>query len=129
MGAAKRKIGEGREHDQGHFRMIMTRSMMEVERAAKRAGNTIQLVLFNLRTNQFFMFICSRDKKYSKKSPKRDYRDRSREKYSNGGRKGDRYDRDKDYYHYSSKSKYNDDKYSKHSSSRNGDRHAHRSRR
>lgn len=69
-----------------------------------------------------------RDKKYSKKTPKRDYREKSREKYSNG-RRGHHYsDRDKDYY----KSSYDKDKYSsssKYSSSRNGDRHHHKSSR
>lgn len=68
-----------------------------------------------------------RDKKYSKKSPKRDYREKSRERYSNG-RRNHYSDRDKDYNYYKS---YDKEKYgsSKHSSSRNGDRHHHKSSR
>lgn len=71
------------------------------------------------------------DKKYSKKSPKRDYRDKSRERYSNGGRRRDyATDRDKERYsdkeYYSSSyASYDKDKY-KHSS-RNGNRHHHKS--
>ena len=71
-------------------------------------------------------FSFNSDKKY-KKSPKRDYREKSRERYSNGRRRD--YDRD-------GKERYTDDrysggyyekeKYSKHS--RNGSRH-HKSRR
>lgn len=70
------------------------------------------------------IFHC-RDKKYSKKSPKRDYREKSRERYSNG-RRNHYSDRDKDYNYYKS---YDKEKYSssKHSSSRNGDRHHHKS--
>lgn len=70
------------------------------------------------------------DKKY-KKSPKRDYREKSRERerYSNGRRRDyeregkDRYS-DKEYY---SGGYYEKDKYSKHS--RNGSRGHHKSRR
>ena len=76
--------------------------------------------------NIVIIFHC-RDKKYSKKSPKRDYREKSRERYSNG-RRNHYSDRDKDYNYYKS---YDKEKYgsSKHSSSRNGDRHHHKSSR
>lgn len=36
----RRRIDLGREHDRGHCRMIMIRSMM-AEKAAKRAGNNL----------------------------------------------------------------------------------------
>lgn len=75
------------------------------------------------------------DKKYSKKSPKRDYREKSRERFSNGGRRRDyvserdkeRYS-DKEYYN-SSYASYDKDKYSSKHSSRNGNRHHHKSSR
>jgi hypothetical protein len=80
-------------------------------------------------------FVIHSDKKYNKKSPKRDYREKSRERYSNGSRRRDYVsDRDKERYpdkeYYNSYNSYDKDKYSsKHSSSRNGNRHHHKSRR
>lgn len=80
------------------------------------------------------MALCSivtfRDKKYLK-SPKRDYRERSRERYSNGGSRRRDYgnERDKEYYNSSYGSSYDKDKYSVKQSSRNGSRRHHKSRR
>lgn len=114
-----------RKRRSGHAREVARQNQITIGRTEK-GENHDNIGELSLTTHKIFLLPPFSSKKYNKKSPKRDYRDKSRERYSNGSRRRD-YDRDgKDRERaYADKDYYS----SKHSSSRNGSRHHHKSRR
>ncbi|CRK92084.1 CLUMA_CG005671, isoform B [Clunio marinus] len=129
----ERHSSKGRSRSQSRTRNSRSRSRSS-DRHAKKKDRTKKRSHSRSPESDYEKKSRKRDKKYSKKSPKRDYREKSRERYSNGSRRRDyANDRDKERYsdkEYYSGYNYEKDKYSSSNhSSRNGNRHHHKSRR